>query len=81
MLLLHQPWPPPGLEHLLFPVFPWGPYPGWTSQFLHVAQCDLAQGICANIVLSLWYSMLNVNLVSDSTNQCWVASKLGVVMM
>ena len=28
-----------------------------------------------------WYSMLNVNLTSNSTHWCWVASKLGVVMM
>ena len=28
-----------------------------------------------------WYSMLKVNLTSDSTQQSWVASKLGVVMM
>ena len=28
-----------------------------------------------------WYSVLNVNLTSHSTQWSWVASKLGVVMM
>ena len=28
-----------------------------------------------------WHSMLKVNLASDSTHWCWVASKLGEVMM
>ena len=27
-----------------------------------------------------WYSMLKVNLAIDSTQWCWVASKLGVII-
>ena len=44
-------------------------------------QCDSAQGICSCIVLSFLVFDVKMNLVSDSTQQCWVASKLGVVMM
>ena len=44
---------------------------------------DVTQLRASVVTLShpFWYSMLKVNLASDSTHQCWVASKLGVVMM
>ena len=31
--------------------------------------------------LPFWYSVINVNPTSDSTQWCWMASKLGVVRM
>ena len=35
----------------------------------------------ASLSHPFWSSMLTVNLTSDSTQQCWVASELGVVML
>ena len=47
---------------------------------ISVSSFDVTQhrASAASLSLPLWYSMLNVNLASDSTQQCWVASKLDV---
>ena len=58
----------------------WWPHPGWNftaSAFSFDATWLRASATALS--LPFWYSMLNVNPASESTQWCWVASKLGVV--
>ena len=54
----------------------------WTSRSLHPAfDVTWLRASPATLSFPFWYSMLKVNLGSNSTHQCWVPNKLGVVMM
>ena len=82
LCIFHQPPPPLGHEHQPLPTVP-------TVTLFRIDLTASASSFNATwlrasataLSLSFWYLMLNVNPASDSTQWCWVASKLGVVKM